>query len=890
MKNISFDNPYLLLLAIPLSLAVIIPFFVCRSKDNRGKAWTASLAIHLVIILLSSLAAAGLSSVTVMTKTTVYVVADVSHSSERNLDRIDAYIAEIKEELPENATLGVVCFAKNSTLLTPAGRTLKSVREAELDTSATDIVAALDYTESLFAADTINRVVLITDGNDTMPQNQSKDTLAATVERMVGNGIKVDAIFLDNTLGEDDTEVQLMEADLAPSTYIGRENEAKFLIQASRQTEVRLTLFGKEQGTVGDMRQLGSTVVTADAGLSTVRMSIPNDRAASFEYRVTVDATGDLSAVNNTRIFTQTVIGERRILFLSGRTEELSLLENADQGDAEIDAYLVASKNTDVPFLLEDLLLYDEFIISNLDIRNIHNANAFIDSLEKVLSQYGKSLTVLGNLYLHTNAEDPILRKFEELLPVSYGSTNRDGRMYTIVLDISHSMFSASKFTTAKNAAIQLLSTFEKEDYVTLVTFSGNATKVWGPKQIKNGKEDLVTQIGSIQETEHGTDIGKGLEAALAAVHDLKLADNRIIVISDGVIHRDVLASTLVEAEKLRAAGATVTSLHTYIMADGGVYEMEQIAKAGGGTYFPVERPSDVDKVVFGQMAETLTEALIEKDAPVNIARYRDDIVDGITALPAVSSYVLSLAKYDATVPLTVTHVRENGYQETVPLYAYRAHGNGRVAAFTSSLSGDWITHWSEADTSALLSNLIVSNTPTERIDRPFTLSLMRNDYQADIEIVPAILDPDAKVTLSLTSPSGNTIRRTLAFDSQKYSYQINTPAAGTYRIQVTYAYGDRSYTAETAFSIPYLPEYDAFASFDRYHVYEFMREFGRITEDGIPNLENDKNELTTYKLSYTVPLLFAAIVLFGLDILIRKLRISRKKAGHGAPKKGADA
>ena len=95
MRNISFDNPYWLLLAIPLAVALLVPYFISVSKDNRNKGWIASLVIHLLIILSVSLAAAGLVHTTVMTRTKVYVLADVSYSSSRNLDEIDDLIGDI---------------------------------------------------------------------------------------------------------------------------------------------------------------------------------------------------------------------------------------------------------------------------------------------------------------------------------------------------------------------------------------------------------------------------------------------------------------------------------------------------------------------------------------------------------------------------------------------------------------------------------------------------------------------------------------------------------------------------------------------------------------------------------------------------------------------------
>ena len=92
MRNINFDNPYWLLLAIPLVLAVVIPFIISRNKDNRMIGWTISLVLHLAIVALVTLAVAGMNTTSVLTKTTVYVVADVSHSSSRNLEKIDEVI------------------------------------------------------------------------------------------------------------------------------------------------------------------------------------------------------------------------------------------------------------------------------------------------------------------------------------------------------------------------------------------------------------------------------------------------------------------------------------------------------------------------------------------------------------------------------------------------------------------------------------------------------------------------------------------------------------------------------------------------------------------------------------------------------------------------------
>ncbi|MBR2020555.1 MAG: VWA domain-containing protein [Clostridia bacterium] len=883
MKNISFDNPYLLLVAIPIALAVIIPFLIVRNKDNKSAGWTVSLWLHLGIIALAVLAAAGFSATSVLTKTTVYVLADVSYSSERNLDEIDAYVEQIRESLPENASLGVVCFGRDSVLLTSAGRTLRSVSEAKVDDSATDIVSALNYTETLFGEDTINRIVLITDGNDTV--NQSVGSVASTVERLTENGIKIDAIFLDNTLKEGEVEVQLLEAEYAGSTYLGHANEAKFLIQSSEQTQVMLTLYARPFAEKGEpeasFEQLDYTVVNTEGGLTAVKMPLPADVADKFEYKVEIFAENDLSPHNNTRSFTQTVVGRERILLITGREEDRDLVESLYGESAEIDAYTITPSHNTVPFVLDEIIAYDEIVISNVDIREIKHVNALIDSLDMAISQYGKSLITLGDLRLQTNADDATFRKFSELLPIRYGNTGRDGRLYTVVLDISHSMFMASKLTIAKDAAIKLISVMDDEDYLYLVPFFGTVdhseTPTPSPKKVKDCKQEVVNYIVEVT-SKHGTDMSVGLETALSAIKELDLSENHIMLISDGLSFESEKSSVEI-ARQIYDEGATISAVNTYIPSDGtnGKMQLQAVVNAGaGGKYYEISKPERVSDVVFGTMANDVGNVIIEKDASVNV-QYKDPISQGFSSFPKLSGFILSTEKYGAKIPLTVTYQKDNGRSETVPLYAHRAHGNGKVACFTGSLTGSWAGDWDEAQKARFLRNLFSSNTPPERMEVPFSVKLERTDHDAYVEIVPGILDPDAKAKLKITDPIGRISTKELAFDSSKYFYTLGIGKVGRYTVDVTYSAGEKTYATTLSFEIAYEPEYNAFAAFDRFTLYRIMRNNGQTAIDGIPDLTNDKNELTTYKQSYVIPLLAAAIALFVLDVLIRKLRRGKK-------------
>ena len=79
-----------------------------------------------------------------------------------------------------------------------------------------------------------------------------------------------------------------------------------------------------------------------------------------------------------------------------------------------------------------------------------------------------------------------------------------------------------------------------------------------------------------------------------------------------------------------------------------------------------------------------------------------------------------------------------------VPLYSYRDHGNGRVATFTSSITGGWLNGWSSSAKETLFTNILITNTPTEHVNYPFTINMNYEGDTSSIEIIPSSVNPKA--------------------------------------------------------------------------------------------------------------------------------------------------
>jgi len=881
MKNISFDNPYWLLLAIPLLVLLLVPFFISANKDNRNRGWILSLVLHILIVGCVCVAAAGLIYTTVMTRTKVYVVVDVSHSMSRNFDEIDGMIEDIADSMPSNSRLGIVCFGRDSTILTSSGTAIKSVREAVVDDSGTDIAAALDFTSTIFSEGELKRIILITDGCDTT----SGGSVVSAVERLSAKKIKLDTIYVDSNLSADDAEVQISDAEYTASTYLNHENEVKLLVEANTAGEVLLDLYvkGEEEN---DYTKIDTTVFAAEEGINVVSFSLPTGAYGSFEYKVILTTPNDTSERNNTYTFTQTVAAKRQILLVTELGSDVERLKTLYGEDAEIDAYVVGFRQQGIPYTVEALSRYDEIVLSNVDVRKIHNAGAFIDSIDTVVSSAGKSLITLGDLSMQ-NKDDALFEKLEELLPVSFGNANKDEKLYTIILDVSRSMNDTSQLIIAKDAAIKLLSLLDDADSVVYVPFAGKVLVEEGWKPMKLG--DLVNFDESAKEMTYrewlyreiqeaapyqGTLIGAALEQAYQNIKDLSFGESQVMIISDGLSYSHENEDAVDIARKMHAEGITVSAI-SVISNDT---RLPAIAEAGGGTHYAIREASDVAELVFATIADELTESVIEKQTPVNIVTFRDDVLEGILSLPDIHGYLNTKGKPDATTVLSVDYQKNTDTTVAVPLYAYREHGNGRVATFTSSLSGEWLDGWSDAQTKQFFGNVLVTNTPRERVDYPFGLTVTYGGDHSTVEVLPAYLNPRATARFRLTLPDGTVKETQLAFDLNRYVSDFETPDTGKYRVEIIYSYGSHSFAASTFFDVPYYPEYDEFAVRDASNVYDFMRNAGTVYTNGEIDLTPDKNEIATYEYSMRIPLLITAVVLFVLDVLVRKLRWKKRK------------
>ncbi|MDE6075717.1 MAG: VWA domain-containing protein, partial [Clostridia bacterium] len=635
MSSINFDNPWLLFLALPLVALFAVPFFIAVRKDNVNGHNIASGIIHVVMALIIAFVAAGTSIVTTMTETDVYVLADVSYSATRNLDTVDDYISDLGKSLPNHSRMGVICFGKNHQLLTRLGERVKSVKQANVDDSATDIVGALEYAGSLFRNDVIKRIVLITDGKQT--NESDPNALKRQVDALNDRKIHVDAIYLDDNISADAHEVQLSGVRYTQATSLNREEKAAVTVNCScpetkevdgvtqpYEVEAVLTLYK-------DGEEYTRTSALLTRGTNTVNFNLPTDKEGTFDYEVRIACGEDENANNNTVAFTQSISGEMSVLLITTNPDDVGVVRDIYGENAEIDAYAYV-QDPSIPCTVEALCKYDEIVLSDVNATEIANTEMFLESLDTVVSLFGKSLVTFGDTYLQSDRGGN-LKALGNMLPVVYGKSGDAAKLYTLVIDTSRSMEFFENLQRAKAAAIEVINMLKDDDMVALVEFNGDAYPRFNPVPVGENRQRVIDRINSFT-VRQSTDIGAGLTAAFNMMKDTSYSQKRVMLFSDGLnFSGDNKVGSVVQL--MRAYGIYTSALDVGRGAnnDGDSSTAKQlmtdIGEWGGGGCFDISTTENIEKVISGELNETVNDT-VGRNSYIYVKRRADDVLKGI--------------------------------------------------------------------------------------------------------------------------------------------------------------------------------------------------------------------------------------------------------------------
>jgi Ca-activated chloride channel homolog len=169
----------------------------------------------------------------------------------------------------------------------------------------------------------------------------------------------------------------------------------------------------------------------------------------------------------------------------------------------------------------------------------------------------------------------------------------REPSALVLVIDRSGSMV-GPKLDAAKQAAIASISSLHRNDQVAVIAFNTEAHTFAALQRSANRKQ-IAKEVERILGA-GGTHINPGLEAAFAALRDLKARTKHVIVLSDGEAPHDGLRELIAN---MRTAKITVS---TVAIPGADLSLLDMISDEGGGRTY---RVTDLRKLTQVFVTET---------------------------------------------------------------------------------------------------------------------------------------------------------------------------------------------------------------------------------------------------------------------------------------------
>ncbi len=700
---VQFDRPWWLVLIPVLGLAT---WLIGRKSlaGLGGMTRTAAFTARVLVIALIAGAMAEPAWRRVGEDVAVTVVLDISRSIPPAEQRLVAeYLARARAASAERGDrLGLVTVARDAYVQALPSRFAEALRWREAGrTDASNIAAGLRLAVAVAPEDAAERVLLVTDGNETT------GSLLTAAEAARASGIPVDVLPI-----EYDYPAEVIVDRVAVPTNVrgGETFNLSVVITATKRTAGRLlvTENGESIDLDPDPDSMGVTV-ELDAGKNVLSVPItplrpgPRTYEAVFEPLDVRTSTGERvvgdSIPENNRASAVTFVGSEGWVLVVGSDEAATapLVGALRQAGLRVERRLADSVPADLTSLngFGCIVLVDQ------------PAYAFSEAQQESFRRYihdsGGGLVMIGGPDSF-GAGGWIGSPLEDALPVQLDPPQKRQMpmgALAIVLDASGSMGSGVSGTAmnqqqvANEAAIAAVQTLSRLDQIAVLSFSGSY-RVVVPLMPCENQLAIARRIRSIGPG-GGTNMFPAIEGAYRELMESPAGVKHIIVLSDGqTMGAD--DDGFVLAAKLFAAGVTIS---TVAIGDGANEPLlEGIAVRGGGRFYKVASGQALIQLpqIFMKEAQTVRRSLIWEGDPFSpeLTGFPTETMRGIGSVPPISGYVVT-AEREGLSQVTIRAVQQvEGLAEPVmdPIAAQWQYGLGRVIAFTSDAAPRWSPDW----------------------------------------------------------------------------------------------------------------------------------------------------------------------------------------------------
>ncbi len=631
----------------------------------RAQRWLGALARTLLIAALA-LALARVARTTDATRISTIFLVDVSDSvTDASIDQARAAVQEAWSAKEDN-DVQLVTFARDARVVPlEDGEEVPVIERHDGRGAGSDLQAALQLAYGLFPPGHLRRVVLLSDGG------QTEGDLLSEASRASELGVRLYARPYREGVPR---EVAVRGLTIPERLRVGEPFVIRAQVFSTAATTARLRMYQGE--TLNGLE--GIKDVELAAGESTIEFRSVVRVAGPVTYSLSVEPSGaDRFRANNRFATTVVVPGRPSVLYVEGSEGRASYLARAlTAGDFEVD---VRSPRA-IPTSLRELERYDFFILSDVPADQVSLTQQ--DAIERDVRD-------LGGGFLRAGGESSFglggwqNTRIERLLPVRMDAERRRDQpslAIALVIDKSGSM-NGPKIELAKEAAAATAEMLGAEDYIEVVGFDSQPTRVVRMQSARN-RIQILRDIGRLT-ARGGTAIFPALDMAYQDLVVTRARIKHVILLTDGQTQEPGIPE-LVQA--MSAEGITVSTVG--VGSDVNRALLQQIASLGGGRpYFPQD-PHNLPRIFLRETSMVARSNVVEEYFQPSVSEPADFLrgID-VGSAPFLHGYVATRAKPS---PAQVTLVSDLGE----PILARWRVGLGWSLAWTSDVKNRWSVEW----------------------------------------------------------------------------------------------------------------------------------------------------------------------------------------------------
>ena len=672
---------------IPI-LGLLTIFIARKSISGLGRgSRIAALTIRLLAIILIVGALAEPSLRKTSHDVGVTVIVDASQSIPVGAqEQIDQYIAQSQanSRKPDDE-LGVITVAENAYTQSSVSRaTTRVERQFIGDTDGTNLMKAISLAIASAPESVANRIVLISDGNET------EGSLIRAAQAAKAQGIPIDVLPVEFAYAEE----VIVEAVQTPANVrIGETITLKVVLSSTVPAVGRLLI--SQDGTIIDLNaasdELGK-IVELKKGRNVLAVSVAVNRPGAVSYEAVFEpltaltdageqanTLGDSIPENNRGSAITFVGSEGSILIVAEDTNEASMFEDV-LSKAEIKSVLINS--TQFPTSLPELASYEAVVLIN------QSAYSYSEAQQEIMRQYikdsGGGLVMVGGPDSF-GAGGWIGSPLADALPIRLDPPQKRQMPRGALALVIHSVEIPRGVYYGKQICNSAVDTLSRLDLVGIIEFQGLGGTDWVYPLSPVGDRSAVKR--SIQNLTFGDmpSFDPSLQLALSGLNNAAAGQKHCIVISDGdpSMSRSLL-------RKFKQAGITISAVGVNPHSPNDTNTLRTMARVTGGQYYAVSNNALATlPQIFIKEAQTIRRALIWEGEPFAPARtgVPTETMRGISSVPPINGYVVAAPREGLSL------VTLRGKEED-PIAAQWQHGLGRVVTFTSDVSTRWAPAW----------------------------------------------------------------------------------------------------------------------------------------------------------------------------------------------------